>query len=96
MTNRLSLLLDQSKISNPVSNTFMKEVQRFAVGGEKTAAISQLHLSLLTTSVETEQVFSAGGLFGNRTECRQRTECRHGLICEMLAFSLSAFSPFLD
>ena len=30
----------------------------FAAGGEKTAAISQL-----STSVETDQVFSAGGLF---------------------------------
>ena len=65
MTSRLSLLLDQSNISNPVSDTLMKEVQHFAAGGEKTAAISQLHLSLLTippTSVETERVFSAGGL----------------------------------
>ena len=44
----------------------MKEVQLFAARGGKTAAISQLHLSLLTippTSVETERVFSAGGLF---------------------------------
>ena len=40
MTSRLSLLLDQSK----VSDTFMK-VQLFAAGGEKTAAIFQLHLS---------------------------------------------------
>ena len=66
MTSRLSLLLDQSKISNPVSDTFMKEVQLFAAGGEKTAAISQLYPSLLTippTSVETKRVFSAGGLF---------------------------------
>ena len=66
MTSRLSLLLDQSKVSNPVSDTFMNEVQLFAAGVEKTAAISQLQLSLLTippTSVETELVFSAGGLF---------------------------------
>ena len=44
----------------------MKEVQLFADGGEKTVAISQLHLFLLTippTSVEKERVFSAGGLF---------------------------------
>ena len=33
---------------------------------------------------------------GTRTECRQRTECRHGLISEMSVFSLSAFSPFLE
>ena len=55
-----------SRLSNPVSDTFMKKVQLFAAGCEKTAAISQLHLSLLTippTSVETERVFSAGGLF---------------------------------
>ena len=66
MTSRLSLLLDQSKISKPVSDTFMQEVQLFAAGGENTAAISQLHLSLLTlppASVETEPVFSGGGLF---------------------------------
>ena len=66
MTSRLSLLLDQSKILKPVSDTFMKEVQLLAAGGKNTAAISQLHLSLLTippTSVETERVFSAGGLF---------------------------------
>ena len=44
----------------------MKEVQLFAAGGEKTAAISQLHLSLITippTSLEKERVFSTGGLF---------------------------------
>ena len=69
MTSRLSLLLDQSKISKPVSDTFMQEVQLFAAGGENTAAISQLHLSLLTlppASVETEPVLSAGGLFLNK------------------------------
>ena len=42
------------------------KVQLFAAGGENTAAISQLQRSLLTippTSVETERVFSAGGIF---------------------------------
>ena len=60
MTSKLSLLLDQSKISNPVSDNFMKEVQLFAAGGEKTASISKLHLSLLKippTSVKTEGYF---------------------------------------
>ena len=33
---------------------------------------------------------------GTRTECRQRTECRHGLVSKISAFSLSLFSPFLD
>ena len=46
----------------------LEAVKRYSLsfGGEKTAAISQLHMSLLTippTSVETERVFSAGGLF---------------------------------
>ena len=37
MTSRLSLLLDQSKIYNPVSDTFMKEVPLFAARGGNTA-----------------------------------------------------------
>ena len=55
MTSRLYLLLDQSKISNPVSDTFMKEVQLFAAWKKRLLlSPNYISLTILPASVETE------------------------------------------
>ena len=66
MVNKLSSFLQHHEGSNPVddqSDIFLKVVKLFTAERDNTAAITRLNLFLLTiplTSVETEQVFSAG------------------------------------
>ena len=63
MTSRLSLLLDRSEILNPVLTLLWKKCN-FSLLEEKILPAQDLYLRKIPpTSVDTERVFSAGGLF---------------------------------
>ena len=59
--------------SNSQTDTWTKEVNLFASGGEKTTALSDIDSCLKTippTSVEAERVFSVTGLFLTKLRSR--------------------------